>query len=132
MAKNILTSTSYLRKLFGVAHQTAIVTGASSGIGREMASALGQAGERVILVSRRPKLLADTVKSFSSLGVETYSLQADLADHVALKQLVATILSTYGIPDILVNAASIDLRPPMDKLTGHNWDATNAANLTAP
>lgn len=41
MAKNILTSSSYLQKLFGIAHQTAVVTGATSGIGREMASALG-------------------------------------------------------------------------------------------
>ena len=132
MAKNVIQASSYLQKVFGLANQTAVVTGASSGIGREMASALGQAGARVILLARRPDPLQATVKSFSSLGIVAHSLPTDLADRTALNQTTATILSEYGIPDILVNAAGINLRPPMDALSEGDWDATMAANLTAP
>ncbi|KAL2110447.1 hypothetical protein VUR80DRAFT_1162 [Thermomyces stellatus] len=132
MAKSILPAASYFQKLFGLANQTAVVTGASSGIGREMASALGQAGARVVLIARRPQPLADTVKSLAGLGVEAHSMPTDLADRTALKRTAATILSAHGTPDILVNAAGVNLRPPMDALTDDDWDATMAANLTAP
>lgn len=132
MASSVRPTASYLQQLFGLAHQTAVVTGASSGIGREMAHALGQAGARVILVARRPQPLQEAVDSLSSLGVEAHSLPTDLADRAALSRTAAAILSAHGTPDILVNAAGINLRPPMDALTEADWDATLAANLTAP
>lgn len=132
MTRRVLPTASYLQKLFGLAHQTAVVTGASSGIGREMASALGQAGACVVLIARRPQPLEDTAKLFLSLGVDAHPLPTDLADRAALNRTVATILSTHGTPDIVINAAGINLRPPMDTLTEDDWDATMAANLTAP
>ena len=118
---------SYLDELFGLGGRTAMVTGGSSGIGRAMAGALGRAGARVILVARRPEPLRDTAAELHSDGVEVETVTADLADRTD----VARVGGYTGV-DILVNAAAVNRRPPMDELTDDDWDVTLAANLTAP
>ena len=123
---------AYLSELFGLAGRTAVVTGGSSGIGRAMAGALGRAGARVVLVARRPEPLADTVGELTADGVEAGAVTVDLADRAALTAATDTIVSRYGEPDVLVNAATVNLRPPLDSLTDSDWDVTLAANLTAP
>jgi len=123
---------AYLSELFGLAGRTAIVTGGSSGIGRAMAGALGRAGARVVLVARRPEPLADTVRELAADGVRADAVPVDLGDRAALTAATDTIVSRYGEPDILVNAAAVNRRPPLDELTDDDWDVTLAANLTAP
>jgi NAD(P)-dependent dehydrogenase (short-subunit alcohol dehydrogenase family) len=123
---------AYLTELFGLAGRTAVVTGGSSGIGRAMAGALGRAGARVVLVARRPEPLADTVRELAADGVDAVAITADLADRAALTAATDTIVSRYGDPDVLVNAAAVNRRPPLDSLTDEDWDVTLAANLTAP
>jgi gluconate 5-dehydrogenase len=116
---------SYLDQLFGLAGRTAVVTGGSSGIGLEMARALSGAGARVVLVARRQSLLDEAV---AAIGGPTSAIRADLADRAALP----AVLDRLGTPDILVNAAAVNRRPPLDQLTEDDWDVTLAANLTAP
>ena len=123
---------AYLSELFGLAGRTAVVTGGSSGIGRAMAGALGRAGARVVLVARRPDPLADTIRELAADGVEAGAVTVDLADRAALTAATDTIVSRYGEPDVLVNAAAVNRRPPLDELTTDDWDVTMAANLTAP
>jgi gluconate 5-dehydrogenase len=123
---------AYLSELFGLAGRTAVVTGGSSGIGRAMAGALGRAGARVVLVARRPEPLADTVAELTADGVAAGAVTVDLADRAALTAATDTIVSRYGEPDVLVNAAAVNRRPPLDALTTDDWDVTMAANLTAP
>jgi gluconate 5-dehydrogenase len=123
---------AYLTEVFGLAGRTAVVTGGSSGIGRAMAGALGRAGARVVLVARRPEPLADTVRELTADGVEAGAVTVDLADRAALTAATDTIVSWYGDPDVLVNAAAVNRRPPLDTLTEEDWDVTLAANLTSP
>jgi NAD(P)-dependent dehydrogenase (short-subunit alcohol dehydrogenase family) len=123
---------AYLHELFGLTGRTAVVTGGSSGIGRAMAGALGRAGARIVLVARRPEPLADTVGELAADGVEAHAVSADLADRTALTAAAGSIIDRYGDPDILVNAAAVNRRPPLDTLTDEDWDVTLAANLTAP
>ncbi|MEV6602328.1 SDR family oxidoreductase [Actinoplanes sp. NPDC051346] len=118
---------SYLDELFGLNGRTAMVTGGSSGIGRAMAEALGRAGARVVLVARRPGPLGETAHALAAHGVEVETIAADLADRAA----VARVTGCADV-DILVNAAAVNRRPPMDELTESDWDVTLAANLTAP
>ncbi|UQU64256.1 SDR family oxidoreductase [Couchioplanes caeruleus] len=118
---------SYLDELFGLGGRTAMVTGGSSGIGRAMAGALGRAGARVVLVARRPEPLRDTAAELAADGVAVETVTADLADRTD----VARVAGYEGV-DILVNAAAVNRRPPMDELTDEDWDVTLAANLTAP
>jgi NAD(P)-dependent dehydrogenase (short-subunit alcohol dehydrogenase family) len=119
---------SYLGEMFGLSGRTAVVTGGSSGIGRAMAVALGRAGARVVVVARRPDPLIETVAELRGHGVDASSVDVDLADRAAL----TAALPRLGEPDILVNAAGVNRRPPMDDLTEDDWDVTLAANLTAP
>lgn len=123
---------TYLEELFGLGGLTAVVTGGSSGIGRAMAGALGRAGARIVLVARRPGPLAETAEELAAAGVRVGTVAVDLADRAALTAAAAGIVSQYGDPDVLVNAAAVNRRPPMDELTDDDWDVTLAANLTAP
>ena len=127
-----MPETGYLEELFGLVGRTAVVTGGSSGIGRAMALGLGRAGARVVLVARRERPLAATVADFERQGIEAAAVCADLAERRAVTAAIEQILSRYGVPDVLVNAAGVNRRPPMGDLTQDDWDVTLAANLTAP
>jgi NAD(P)-dependent dehydrogenase (short-subunit alcohol dehydrogenase family) len=124
--------TSYLDELFGLSGRTAVVTGGSSGIGREIALALGRAGARVIVLARRPEPLAEVVAELAKHGAEGSAISADLANRGAVRVAITEIISRYGVPDVLVNSAGVNLRPPLGELTEEVWDLTLAANLTAP
>ncbi|GLY00733.1 MULTISPECIES: SDR family oxidoreductase [Actinoplanes] len=124
--------TAYLEKLFGLSGRTAVVTGGSSGIGRAMALALGGAGARVVLVARREAPMAEVVAELRAEGCEAGAISADLGDREAVRAVIEQTLAGYGAPDILVNSAGINLRPPLSELTDDVWDRTLAANLTAP
>lgn len=113
---------SYLADMFGLAGRTAVVTGGSSGIGRDIALALESAGATVAVVARR---------ATPPVAIPHY-FSADLGDRSAVASVIDRIRDAHGDPDILVNSAGINRRPPMDSLTLDDWDATLAANLTAP
>jgi gluconate 5-dehydrogenase len=123
---------SYLDQIFGLSDRLAVVTGGSSGIGRAMAVALGRSGARIVLIARGKPGLDETVAELAGHGVRAGAISADLADRAALPDAIEKILSGYGEPAILVNAAAVNRRPPMDRLTEDDWDVTLAANLTAP
>jgi NAD(P)-dependent dehydrogenase (short-subunit alcohol dehydrogenase family) len=115
----------FLTGLFGLAGRTALVTGASSGIGREIAAALAGAGARVILAGRAEDRLRAAAEAIGD-GAGWFS--ADLADRAAIDRLAGAVPE----PDILVNAAAVNIRPPLATLTTAEWDETLAVNLTAP
>ncbi|WP_324291224.1 SDR family NAD(P)-dependent oxidoreductase [Paractinoplanes pyxinae] len=120
--------TSYLESVFGLQGRTAMVTGGSSGIGRAMAVALGRAGARIVLVARRPEPMAEVIDELRGFGAEGQAISADLADRAGVARVVAAVEA----PDILVNSAAVNRRPPLGELTEDDWDVTLAANLTAP
>jgi gluconate 5-dehydrogenase len=97
-----------------------------------MAGALGRSGAQVVLIARGKAGLDETVAELAGHGVRAGAISADLADRAAVPATIEKILSGYGEPDILVNAAAVNRRPPMDRLTEDDWDVTLAANLTAP
>ena len=121
-------TTDYLTQLFTLDGRLALLTGASSGIGRAMATALGRAGARLVLIARGAEALAGTVEELTGLGCEARSLSVDLADRGAIARLVDEVPDV----DILVNSAGVNIRPPMAQLSEVDWDVTLAVNLTAP
>jgi NAD(P)-dependent dehydrogenase (short-subunit alcohol dehydrogenase family) len=97
-----------------------------------MAAALAAAGATVVLVSRSTDPLRQAAGEIRGLGGRAEFVAADLADRAQLGRAADEIVGLAGEPDILVNAAAINRRPPMAELTIDDWDATLAINLTAP
>ena len=122
----------FLHELFGLDGRVALVTGGSSGIGRAMAAALAGAGARVVILARGEADLKETAAALTADGGVAAWVSADLADRPALAAGADSAAEVFGEPDILVNCAGINLRPPLAELTADQWDQTMAVNLTAP
>jgi gluconate 5-dehydrogenase len=111
----------------------AVVTGGSSGIGAAMATALGRAGADVVLVARSAERLAAAAASLREVSAGRVGyVPADLSDRREVERAATAVCEPFGEPDILVNCAGINLRPPMAGLSVSDWDLTMEVNLTAP
>ena len=122
----------FLEDLFSLAGRVAVVTGGSSGIGAGMAAALARAGAQVVLVARDAGRLDSAAAALRARGGQASTVSADLADRTGLERAADEAAAAFGPPDILVNCAGINLRPPLESLTAADWDLTMAVNLTAP
>jgi gluconate 5-dehydrogenase len=118
--------------LFDLAGKVALVTGASSGIGRALASTLAQAGAAVVVAARREDELEAAVADIRGAGGHAAAVAVDLADRKALRAAAVAAAVPFGAPDIIVNAAGINPRKPMLEVSDDDWDRTMAINLTAP
>ncbi|MCR9125226.1 MAG: SDR family oxidoreductase [Rhodobacteraceae bacterium] len=115
--------------LFDVTGRVACVTGASSGLGRQAATVLAQAGARVVGVARRAEELAQWRRA---AGGETAAVTADLALSGRDPATAEAISAPFGAPDILVHAAGINTREPAGAVTPEGWDITLSLNLSVP
>ncbi|CAM5727448.1 dehydrogenase [Streptomyces pharetrae CZA14] len=127
-----MSSQTYLSGLFSLDGRVALVTGGSSGIGRAVAGALARAGARVVVVARREQQLAETVDELVAEGCRAGWVSADLRTREGVRAAAEEAVSVFGEPDILVNSAGINLRPPLGELGDDVWDAVMAVNLEAP
>ncbi|WP_327267784.1 SDR family oxidoreductase [Streptomyces sp. NBC_01218] len=123
---------NYLSELFSLEGRTAVVTGGSSGIGRAITDALARAGAAVTVVARREPELKTAVDELTGAGCRAAWVSADLATAEGVRQAADAVLAGFGAPDILVNCAGVNLRPPMGELGEEVWDTTMAVNLKAP
>ena len=115
--------------LFDLSGRIACVTGASSGLGKQAASALVAAGAQVIGVARRAEALSDWAEH---IGPKAATLSADLSERSQIKEIAAQIAIPFGAPDIVVHAAGINTREAADSVTDEGWDITLNLNLATP
>jgi len=101
--------------------KTAIVTGASRGIGRAIALRLAAEGAHVVLCARDGNLLEHAVKAVESQGGRASSLAADLREVGAAKRALDFTIETYGQIDIIVNNAGATKRGEFLQLTDEDW-----------
>lgn len=120
------------RSLFELAGRVALVTGASSGIGKAIAAALAGAGAAVILVARRAVELEAARREIEAGGGRAAVSACDLTDRAALFACARSAAEPFGPPDILVSAAGVNIRKSMLEITADDWDATLRLNLDAP
>jgi len=110
----------------------ALITGGNAGIGETIALALGQAGASVVLVARRPNELDAAAQRLSTAGIKTNVLAADLSKLDQLHGLAQLAVDQFGHIDILVNAAGVNLREPIEAVTPDSWELQLALHLGAP
>lgn len=110
--------------------RTALVTGASRGIGKAIALALAEAGANVAVNYRDRKAEAEgTVKAIQGLGRKAAAFQADVSSAKAVADLIRRTVAELGPIDILVNNAGIAVRRGLEDLSEEDFDRTIAVNL---
>lgn len=110
--------------------QVAVVTGASRGIGRAVAIALGRAGARVVVNYTGNKVAAEeTVELVRGAGGEAVAYQADVSDETQTEAMVKFTLDRYGRINILVNNAGITRDNLLMRMKSEDWDKVMNINL---
>ncbi len=110
--------------------KTCIVTGASRGIGRGCALALGGAGCRVAVNYReRADEAGEACRLIDEAGGEAHPVKADVSDETQVRRLVDETRERFGPVSILVNNAGVAIKKPFEELTESDWDTTLDVNL---
>ena len=111
--------------------KTALITGASKGLGKAMALALSAEGARILLVSRDQPLLDKTAAEIRSAGGEAAVFQADVTREDDVRRLESDIGSKYGKLQILINNAGVNIRKPITDFTLAEWNTVIGTNLNS-
>ena len=114
---------------FDLAGQTALVTGASSGIGRHFASLLAAAGVKVALVARRVDRLEELAREIEGAGGQSLPIACDVTRTDDVAAAVATAESRLGALTLLVNNAGVVVSKPVLQHTEADWDHVVDTNL---
>ena len=112
--------------------RVAVVTGASRGIGRAIALALGGAGARLALAGRAQDRLAETQRLAREIGAEAETFLCDVREEAQVKKLAADVVARFGGAHILVNNAGTAIRKKIDEFTLEEWRTVMETNLTGP
>jgi len=116
------------KKLTG---RTAVITGASKGLGKAMALALGRAGASLALVSRNKDQLQACAKEVQDLGVKAEAFQADVTDEAQVARVQKSVINAFGKVQILINNAGMNLRKQLTDFTLDEWHQVVDTNLTS-
>jgi glucose 1-dehydrogenase len=112
--------------------KTAVVTGASSGIGRAIAEALAEAGANLVLVGRDEGRLQETIGAVRERGVEAEPVVVELTDDGAPNAIVEAAMQRFGGLNVLVNCAGIFEPQPFETQPMASFDRQMAVNVRAP
>ena len=121
-----------MSSIFDIEGRLALVTGSSRGLGRSLATALGQAGARLLLHGRDAAALAETRAEVEAAGgTVAGELRFDVTDAAAVEAAITEMLAEHGTPDILVNNAGVQRRAPFTEFPVDDWDAVITSNLSS-
>lgn len=110
-----------------------LLTGGSSGMGRDMALLFAKEGAKVVATARRMNKLEELAKEAADFSGEVFPLQGDISKDEDIENMVKTTMDKYGRIDVLVNNAGVlDNFIPLVELTDELWDWVMDINLTSP
>ena len=123
----------FIGELFSLDGRIALVSGGSSGIGRHMAKTLACAGANVVLVARRKAKLIRAVELINAENLgKASALVGDLSESDEISRIAHEASSPFGPPDIIINAAGVNLRESAGSVSWDSWSRTLDVNLSAP
>jgi NAD(P)-dependent dehydrogenase (short-subunit alcohol dehydrogenase family) len=111
--------------------RVAVITGASKGLGKAMALALGAAGASIALVSRNIEQLNQVGRAVKDAGGEARVFQADVSEEDQVRKLERDVMGAFGRVHILINNAGINIRKPLVEFTLEEWRRVLDTNLTS-
>ncbi len=112
-----------------LAGSLAVVTGATEGIGRATAFALGRAGARLAICARTAANVHATLTALEAAGVDAVGMPCDVSDPACVSAFAAFVRRERGHPGVLVNNAGIGRFKPLRELSLEDWDDTMAVNV---
>jgi NAD(P)-dependent dehydrogenase (short-subunit alcohol dehydrogenase family) len=113
--------------------KVAIITGASRGLGKEMASALAEAGARVVVASRDAQQVGTVAQELSSTyGQVCRGFGCDVGAPEQVQALVTRVIDDFGQIDVLINNAGINIRGPIEELSLEQFHQVQETNVTGP
>jgi NAD(P)-dependent dehydrogenase (short-subunit alcohol dehydrogenase family) len=118
-------------KEYNLKDKTAVITGASKGLGKAIALALSAAGANVALVSRDIELLDRVKQAVETEGGKAQTFQADVSEEEQVRELERDVLGAFGGVHILVNNAGMNLRKPLVEFALEEWRRVIDTNLTS-
>ena len=118
-----------IQKLFDLSGQTALVTGGSRGLGLQMAEALGEAGAKVMLVSRKAADLEEAVAHLAARGIDARWIAADASKPADVQRVVDETMQRLGRIDILINNAGATWGAPAEDHPLDAWDKVMNLNI---
>lgn len=119
-----------INKLFDLSGRSAIVTGGSRGLGKEMAEGLAEAGASLMLCARREEWLNETVEEFRGRGFTVESKLCDTSNPEDVRAVVDATVEEFGKVDILVNNAGISWGAMPEDMPIEKWQKVLDVNLT--
>jgi NAD(P)-dependent dehydrogenase (short-subunit alcohol dehydrogenase family) len=117
-------------ELFDLSGKVAIVSGGGSGIGRQMATGLAEAGADVVLCARKVERCEEAARALEGLGRRTLALACDVRDQEQVLAVVARVRADFGRIDILVNNAGTSWGAPAEDHPLEGWQKVIDVNLT--
>ncbi len=121
--------TRTIQQLFDLSGKTALVTGGSRGLGLQLAQALGEAGARIMLSSRKAADLEEATAELQAAGIDTRWIAADCAREEDIRRLADETLQRMGKVDILVNNAGAAWGAPAEDHPVEAWDKVMNLNI---
>lgn len=112
-----------------LAGQTAVVTGASQGLGKAIAQALAAAGAKVACVARSADKLAESVAAITAAGGQAEAFPCDVKDSAPVDALIDDLAEKWGKVDILVNNAGVTRDTLLPRMSDDQWDTVIDTNL---
>jgi 3-oxoacyl-[acyl-carrier protein] reductase len=109
--------------------KVALVTGATAGIGRAVAFALGRAGYAIGVASRSADAVAETIAALTAEGIRAAGRATDVAEPPQVAALVAHLEAELGPVDTLINNAGVGILKPFSELSLEEWDTMFATNV---
>lgn len=114
-------------------NKVAVVTGASSGMGTEIAKLFAQEGASVVAIARRKEKLQGVIDEITAKGGKALAVAGDVTNEDDVRKVVTTAVETYGRLDIVVNNAGLmDRMAPIGTLDDETWNSVIDVNLTGP